>query len=53
MYNAHETTTVEREREYTEKRQDDDRKTKQKMELIKSKLKTHTRKVKNFHHTII
>ena len=35
------------EREYNEKRQDDDRKTKQKMELIRSKLKTHARKVKN------
>ena len=46
MYNAHETTTVEPEREFNEKRQDDDRKTKQKMELIRSKLKTHARKVK-------
>ncbi|CAF2932413.1 unnamed protein product [Rotaria sp. Silwood2] len=44
MYNAHETITVEQEREYDEKRQADDRKTKQKMELIRSKLKTHTRK---------
>ena len=45
MYNVHETTTIEPEREYSEKRQDDDRKTKQKMELIRSKLKTHARKV--------
>ncbi|CAF3535247.1 unnamed protein product [Rotaria sordida] len=44
LYNAHETLTVEQEREYDEKRQADDRKTKQKMELIRSKLKTHTRK---------
>jgi AN1-type zinc finger and ubiquitin domain-containing protein 1 len=48
MYNTHETTTVNPEREYNEKRQNDDRKTKQKMELIRSKLKTHARKVKNF-----
>ncbi len=53
MYNTHETATVEPEREYNEKRQDDDRKTKQKMELIRSKLKTHARKVNNYHHTII
>lgn len=46
MYNVHETTTMEPEREFSEKRQDDDRKTKQKMELIRSKLKTHARKVK-------
>jgi hypothetical protein len=46
MYNTHDTITVEPEREYDEKRQDDDRKTKQKMELIRSKLKTHARKVK-------
>lgn len=45
MYNTHETLTVEPEREYDEKRQADDRKTKQKMELIRSKLKTHARKV--------
>lgn len=44
MYNAHETTTIEPEREYNEKRLDDDRKTKQKMELLRSKLKTHGRK---------
>jgi hypothetical protein len=53
MYNTHETTTVDPEREYNEKRKDDDRKTKQKMELIRSKLKTHARKVKNFHHRIV
>lgn len=46
MYNTHETIAVETERQYDEKRQDDDRKTKEKMELIKSKLKTHARKVK-------
>jgi hypothetical protein len=46
MYNTHETLTVEPEREYDEKRQDDDRKTKQKMELIRTKLKTHPKKVK-------
>lgn len=45
MYNTHETIAVETERQYDEKRQADDRKTKQKMELIRSKLKTHTRKV--------
>ena len=45
MYNTHETITIAAEREYDEKRQADDRKTKQKMELIRSKLKTHTRKV--------
>ncbi|CAF0787540.1 unnamed protein product [Rotaria sordida] len=44
MYNTHETITVETERQYDEKRQADDRKTKQKMELIRSKLKTHARK---------
>jgi len=48
MYNAHEATTtattIEPEREYNEKRLDDDRKTKQKMELLRSKLKTHARK---------
>ncbi|CAF0985164.1 unnamed protein product [Rotaria sp. Silwood1] len=44
MYNTHETITVETERQYDEKRQADDRKTKQKMELIRSKLKTHSRK---------
>lgn len=49
MYSTHETIGVEPEREDDEKRQDDDRKTKQKMELIRSKLKTHARKVKNFH----
>jgi len=48
MYNTHETITVEPEREYDEKRQADDRKTKQKMDLIRSKLKTHPRKVKAF-----
>lgn len=46
MYNTHETVTVESERENDEKRQADDRKTKQKMELIRSKLKTHARKVR-------
>ena len=46
MYNTHETLTIEPEREYDEKRQADDRKTKQKMELIRSKLKTHARKVR-------
>lgn len=46
MYNAHETITVESERENNEKRQADDRKTKQKMESIRSKLKTHPRKVR-------
>jgi hypothetical protein len=45
MYNPRETITVEPERDYDEKRQADDRKTKQKMESIRSKLKTHTRKV--------
>ncbi|CAF1242032.1 unnamed protein product [Rotaria sp. Silwood1] len=44
MYNTHETMTVEQERKYDEKRQADDRKTKEKMESIRSKLKTHTRK---------
>ena len=48
MYNTHETMSVEPDRESDEKRQADDRKTKQKMELIRSKLKTHTRKVKEF-----
>mgnify|MGYP000524810819 CR=1 FL=1 len=48
MYNAHETISLETEHEYDEKRQDDDRKTKQKMELIQSQLKTHARKVKDF-----
>ncbi|CAM4882611.1 unnamed protein product [Rotaria socialis] len=45
MYNTHETVAVETDRQYDEKRQADDRKTKQKMELIRSKLKTHPRKV--------
>ncbi|CAF1506841.1 unnamed protein product [Adineta steineri] len=45
MYNTHDPIIVESERKYDEKRQDDDRKTKQKMELIRSKLKTHARKV--------
>ncbi|CAF1205739.1 unnamed protein product [Adineta steineri] len=44
MYNTHDPIIVESERKYDEKRQDDDRKTKQKMELIRSKLKTHARK---------
>ncbi|CAM4773988.1 unnamed protein product [Rotaria magnacalcarata] len=44
MYNTHETIAVETDRQYDEKRQADDRKTKQKMELIRSKLKTHPRK---------
>ncbi len=48
MYNTHETITMEPEREYDEKRQADDRKTKQKMDLIRSKLKAHPRKVKTF-----
>jgi hypothetical protein len=52
-YNPHETLTVESEREYDEKRQADDRKTKQKMESIRSKLKTHARKVKYFYKTRI
>jgi cell division protein FtsL len=52
MYNAHETINVEPDRESEEKRKADDRKTKQKMELIRSKLKPHTRKVKNFYHII-
>lgn len=42
MYNTHDRITVEAD----EKRQADDRKTKQKMESIRSKLKTHPRKVK-------
>lgn len=46
MYNTHETITVEPERQDDEKRQADDQKTKQKMDLIRSKLKTHPRKVK-------
>ena len=46
MYNTQETLTVEPDREYDEKRQADDQKTKQKMELIRSKLKTDSRKVK-------
>ncbi len=46
MYNTHETITVEPEREYDEKREADDRKTKQKMELIRSKLKTNSKKVR-------
>ncbi len=46
MYNTHDTITVETGRESDEKRQADDRKTKQKMESIRSKLKTHPRKVK-------
>lgn len=45
MYNTQETMTGETEHEYDEKRQTEDRKTKQKMELIRSKLKTHSRKV--------
>jgi len=53
MYNTHETIAVEPEREYDEKRQADDRKTKQKMELIRSKLKTHARKVKNLLYIIV
>ncbi|CAF3742076.1 unnamed protein product [Adineta steineri] len=44
MYSTHETIAIESERENDEKRLDDDRKTKQKMELIRSKLKTHARK---------
>ncbi len=48
MYNTHETITVDPEREYDEKRQADDRKTKQKMDLIRSKLKAHPRKVNAF-----
>lgn len=46
MYNAQETLTVEPDREYDEKRQADDQKTKQKMESIRSKLKTDPRKVR-------
>lgn len=45
MYNTHEPITVESDRQYDEKRQADDRKTKQKMDLIRSKLKIHPRKV--------
>ena len=45
MYNAHETVTVESERKCDEKRQADNRKTKQKMELIRSRLKTQDKKV--------
>lgn len=45
MYNTHETMTVDSERQYDEKRQADDRKTKQKMDHIRSKLKVHPRKV--------
>ncbi|CAF0934228.1 unnamed protein product [Adineta ricciae] len=44
MYSTHETIAIEPERENNEKRQDDDRKTKEKMESIRSKLKTHTKK---------
>ena len=46
MYNAQETLTVEPDREDDEKRQADDQKTKQKMESIRSKLKTNPRKVR-------
>jgi hypothetical protein len=53
MYNTHDTITVEHERESDEKRQADDKKTKQKMELIRSKLKTHTRKVKFCSNTLL
>ena len=45
MYNTHEKTTAGVDREYDEKRQADDRRTKQKMEWIRSKLKNHSRKV--------
>jgi hypothetical protein len=53
MYSTHETIAIEPEREDYERRQDDDRQTKQKMELIRSKLKTHARKVKNLHEIIV
>jgi hypothetical protein len=53
MYNAHETITTETDRESDEKRKADDRKTKQKMELIRSKLKPNARKVKNFYRIIV
>jgi hypothetical protein len=46
MYNTHETLTVNPEREHDEKRQADDRKTKQKMDSIRSKLKINAKKVK-------
>lgn len=53
MYNTHEATTVDPNREFNEKRQDDDRKTKQTMELIRSKLKPRAKKVRNnLYHTI-
>jgi hypothetical protein len=45
MYNAHEAVTVKPDREYDEKRQADDQKTKKKMEFIRSKMKTETNKV--------
>jgi len=46
MYNTHETLTIEPD----EKRQADDKKTREKMELIRSKLKTHPRKDVVHHH---
>lgn len=48
MYNA----TVEPERQFDEKRQADDRKTKQKMDLIRSKLKISPRKVNDLRTTM-
>lgn len=45
MYNTHDRIIVDNKNETDEKRQADDKKTKQKMESIRSKLKTHPRKV--------
>lgn len=45
IYNAQETVNVETEQEYDEKRRADDQKTKQKMDAIRSKLKTRSKKV--------
>ncbi|UJR28792.1 hypothetical protein I4U23_010017 [Adineta vaga] len=44
MYSTHETIAIEPEREKDEKRQNDNRKTKEKMESIRSKLKTNEKK---------
>ena len=45
MYNTHEPVTVKPDREYDEKRQADDQRTKEKMEFLRSKMKTETSKV--------
>ena len=48
MYNTHDILPVETEREFDEKRQADNRKTKERMESIRSKLKAHPTKVDFF-----